>query len=181
MHRELIDGFILVFSSVRRTGAAFLMAVFFYAVTVIIQNFSFLREIINLPGVGINEKIISFAAIFTSIGTNFTPLSFVLTVVAAVLFGMDMVFAYHYFRMRGEVLKVSGLYRGATGFFLGIFGAGCAACGSVVLSAAGAFLGGVSFISFLPFGGLEFSLLSVAILFVSVIITARNVGRPLIC
>jgi len=63
----------------------------------------------------------------------------------------------------------------------GLFGVGCAACGTFVLSPVLSFVGASGLIALLPFGGEEFGALGVAMLAFSLVLTARKIGEPLAC
>ena len=67
------------------------------------------------------------------------------------------------------------------GLVTGVFGIGCAACGTFVLTPLLAAVGAGGLIAFLPFGGEEFGVLSTGILGFSIFLTSKKIQNPLIC
>ena len=67
------------------------------------------------------------------------------------------------------------------GLASGLFGVGCAACGTFVLGPVASFVGVSGLVAVLPFGGEEFGVLGIAMLGLSVVLTARKIGDPVTC
>lgn len=63
----------------------------------------------------------------------------------------------------------------------GLFGVGCAACGTLVASPLPTFLGAGSLIALFPFGGGEFAMLGVGMLALLLVLTARKIVAPVAC
>jgi len=84
-----------------------------------------------------------------------------------------------YLKTRITLEKSSGL--GLLGIISGLLGVGCASCGSVVLST----LIGVSLttgiVDFLPLNGLEFGILGMIIVILSIYLLSKKILNPLIC
>lgn len=72
--------------------------------------------------------------------------------------------AYHLLEHQVSVAGGSG---SAAGVVLGTLGAGCAACGPAILAGVIGLLGGASLLAALPYDGLEFSALAIAVLVLS--------------
>jgi len=104
--------------------------------------------------------------LYPFIGTSFNPAQGVLLVVVAVLTGVDIGLATYHFREHGLDLQQGGA--GVAGVVLGTLGAGCAACGSAVLLGLLSLLGVSTSLLFLPLDGLEFALLALAVLTLSI-------------
>lgn len=144
-----------------------------------LPNLSFLQHAAVSSDYTINQK---FSLFFTSLGalhTNFTLLSRSLTIAVALLFAINMVLVVFYFRKKTALQRTGGL--SFTGALMGLLGTGCAACGSILLSAVFGIAATASFIGVLPLKGQEFSLLSVAILLFSIYLTVKKIQEPLIC
>jgi hypothetical protein len=97
----------------------------------------------------------------------------------AALFGADIALTAYYLRRTAASRRLAG--RSLAGVIIGLFGVGCASCGSVLLTAllgTGATLGAIGL---LPFKGLEFGLVGAAVLAVSVSHTARKIADPDVC
>lgn len=135
--------------------------------------------ILKSPLFGIAEKAALIAKTLIAGFAIFKPLSFAATLTIAALFGINLAMTVHYFRCKASFGASAGA--GAVGALVGMLGAGCAACGSVALSAilgAGATAG---LIGILPFDGLEFSLLGAAVLMLSINLVAKKIADPSAC
>lgn len=106
------------------------------------------------------------ASLYPFVGTAFDRLQSTLLVVVAVLFGVDVALVAYHLREHGASLSAGG--GSAVGGVLGALGAGCAACGSAVLVGVLSLLGVSTSLLFLPLEGLEFSLLAVVALALSI-------------
>ena len=109
----------------------------------------------------------------------FHPASLVLTLIVAILFGLNAALTAHYFRCKASLGAQAGT--SLVGAIIAMLGVGCAACGSVALTAilgAGVTAG---LVSILPFDGLEFSIVGIAVLLYSMHHTARKLAEPVVC
>ncbi|MEK6935604.1 MAG: hypothetical protein AABW67_02365 [Nanoarchaeota archaeon] len=104
-------------------------------------------------------------------GLGYAISTFFLLFVISLLFGIYVcLFAYKIRKnLRGK--KIISIFGGSGGFIVGIFGAGCPMCGSVIFALFGAPLA----LFFMPFKGLELRVLSILILSVSVYLISRNI------
>lgn len=104
--------------------------------------------------------------LYPFVGTSFGALQGLVLVAVAALAGLDVSLAVYHFREHGV-----GLQEGSSsvaGIVLGFLGAGCAACGSAVLLGLLGLLGVSTSLLFLPLEGLEFALLSLVVLLLSI-------------
>ncbi len=104
--------------------------------------------------------------LYPFVGTSFNPAQGILLVVVAALTGIDIGLVTYHFREHGLDLQQGGA--GVAGVVLGTLGAGCAACGSAVLLGLLSLLGVSTSLLFLPLDGLEFALLALALLTLSI-------------
>ncbi|MCJ0619714.1 hypothetical protein JZX76_09385 [Haloarcula hispanica] len=104
--------------------------------------------------------------LYPFVGTSFNPAQGILLVVVAALTGIDIGLVTYHFREHGLDLQQGGA--GVAGVVLGTLGAGCAACGSAVLLGLLSLLGVSTSLLFLPLDGLEFALLALAVLTLSI-------------
>ncbi len=103
-------------------------------------------------------------------GLAYTISTFFLLSVISLLFGIYVsLFAYK-IRMSIKGNKAISISGGSGGFIVGLFGAGCPMCGSVIFALFGAPLA----LFFMPFKGLELRVLSIIILSLSVYLVSRN-------
>jgi hypothetical protein len=149
-----------------------------------LPNLGLVWKIAASGSIPLDDKLKVLTALVGSIGTNFTVVSALTTVLIAALFGANVAMIAYYFRLRRQHARQAGQAAAATslgGAASGLFGVGCAACGTFVLSPALAALGAGGLIALLPFGGEEFGLLGVGMLGLSLVLTARKIGQPAAC
>lgn len=131
----------------------------------------------------ISEFVSLLWSLYGAIGTNFSLISASYTIAIAVLFGINIALLVYYVRRaRGGVdgIKSSGA-AGIGGLVSGIFGIGCAACGTFIITPLLALFGATGLLAFLPFAGEEFGFLGVGLLMYSVYTLIRKIGEPMVC
>ncbi|WP_255171663.1 hypothetical protein [Natrononativus amylolyticus] len=100
------------------------------------------------------------------VGPMFDPLTGALLVVSGILFGVNLsMLVYHFRQERVTLQRGSG---SLLGIVFGTLGAGCAACGTVVLAAVLSVFGIGGAAALLPFDGLEFAVLALLTLSLSI-------------
>lgn len=163
---------------------AITVAVLVFTFAIWLPNFSLLSQVLHPDSAGsITEKANFLWSLYGSIGTNFSLVSATYTIAIAILFGVNIsLLAYYIARMRGGVRRVgSTSAAGIGGLVSGIFGIGCAACGTFILTSVLAVFGATGFLAFLPFGGEEFGFLGVLLLIYSIYILTKKINDPLVC
>jgi hypothetical protein len=104
--------------------------------------------------------------VFLGLFASFEPLTFLILVLVGVLSGVDIAMVvYHLREHRVGVAEGGG---SVLAVVLGTLGAGCAACGSAVLAGLLALVGAGGALTLLPLDGLEFALLALVALVLSV-------------
>jgi len=161
-----------------------------YLATVIFVSLLVLLLSVWLPNLGLFwsmmrstvpllEKILFLWNSLGALGTNFSVLSATLTVVIAILMGLNIALVVLYFKKRSVFQNASGV--GIFGMLTGFIGVGCASCGSVILSLLIG-VGGVATLSaYLPLGGAEFSIISIIMLSITFYVISKKVSRPAVC
>jgi hypothetical protein len=163
------------------TRAVVAMAiVFMFAVW--LPNLRLIVEIMFNSNASLIKKINFLFSLFGSIQTNFSAVSASYIIAIAILFGVNVALLVYFIRNK----QTSGLVSGATlsiggGLISGVFGIGCAACGTFILSSLLGMFGSVGIVSFLPFGGEEFGFLGVGLLVYSIYIISKKINDPLVC
>ncbi|XKT74798.1 MAG: hypothetical protein ACJKTH_01800 [Patescibacteria group bacterium UBA2163] len=151
-----------------------------FTIAVWLPNWRLVFQMLSAENIAVADKVGVLLSLYGSIGTNFTALSASYTVAIALLFGVNVALLYHYIKTRkGSMSNNAAMSVG--GFVSGIFGVGCAACGTFILSSILGLVGGAGVIAFLPLGGEEFGLLGVALLGYSVYSISKKIGEPLVC
>lgn len=154
-----------------------------FVLVVWLPNLGLIWQIATSNSVRLVDKLAILMAFSGSIATNFTPFTGSATIAMAALFGMNAALIVYYYRFRRNPADRGGI--GATvslgGFLSGIFGIGCAACGTLALSPLLAFAGAGTLMTVLPFGGGEFAALGVAALAASLMLNVRAIGHLTVC
>lgn len=103
--------------------------------------------------------------LYPFVGTLYGPATGMALLVVSGLVGIDLAMVTYHVREHGLSAGAGG--GSAVGVFLGVLGAGCAACGPAVLAGLLSLVGGVGLLTLLPLEGLEFSLLAAVALVLS--------------
>ena len=153
----------IVFEKKRYAALSVVIALVFYLANVLLTNAGNLSSL--YPSLGFFGTAKAF--FFMSLG--FYNLiawhSFISLIIISLLLGMLfslLLFKTNY--LKDSSSKKFGVF-GSVGIFLGVLAPGCAACGIGLLSVLGI---GAATIAFLPFDGLEFSILAIGIMSFSI-------------
>lgn len=122
-------------------------------------------------------------SLYGAISTNFTFTSALYTILIAALFGVNVSLLTYYIRkMRGAFsgLRSTGV-AGIGGLISGVFGIGCAACGTFIFTSVLTMFGIGGLLAYLPFGGEEFGFLGVGLLLFSAYSLTKKINAPLVC
>lgn len=170
-----------VFRSPVAVVLASVVAGVLFMAAVLLSNVRLVWQIVWSSNIAVIDKAEVIVNLLGSLGTNFTILGATSVVVIAVLFGINIAMFVHFVRKRRDVLVGGGAATSIGGLLSGVLGIGCAACGSVVLSAVLPLVGIGGLLAVLPFGGEEFGLLGIGLLAVSVSSIAQKIVDPAVC
>ncbi|MAZ40863.1 hypothetical protein CL654_02000 [bacterium] len=170
-----------VFSHVRYVAIALPIAFVVLAFAVWLPNWRLLHTILVSHDVEFIDATKVAFGLFGSLSTNFTLVSATYTILIAILFGINIAMLVYYVQRRKGSLRGKGATAGVGGLVAGVFGIGCAACGTFLLSVVLALIGAGGLLAFLPLGGEEFGILGVVLLLYSVYWTAQKIDEPLVC
>ena len=144
-------------------------------------NLGLLVEVFSGHDVPLAEKLGIAFSLLGGIVTNFNLLSAIYTIAIAVLFGVTTAMTTWFLRQR----RVSGVGRSVTvgsgAMASGVLGIGCAACGSLMLSIVLPSVGAAGAVAALPLEGEEFGILSVVLLFVSLLLVSKSIEESASC
>ncbi len=125
------------------------------------------------------QKTNLITSLLGSFQTNFTPLSRSVTVITALLTGIQTSLLVYYLRQTALIQREMGVsLLGITTSFLGI---GCASCGSVVLTSIIGLGSASTVLGFLPLRGQEFGFLGIGILLLAIMYTMKKINQPYLC
>lgn len=143
---------------------ASLYAVTAVSVFAISQNLALVRFLVTGPLAPADRARI-LLDLYPLLGPLYRPVTGIALVGVAVLVGVDLALVTYHVREHG--LSTEGSSGSAVGVFLGVLGAGCAACGSAVLVGLLSLVGGAGLVTLLPLEGLEFTILAAGVLVLS--------------
>lgn len=147
--------------------------------TIVLMNYSLLKFVAASGFFDTEAKLRIFMASLGSFHTRISVPEQIMTVVTALLAGINVSVLAHYFKRRIPLQKAMGVSTvGILGSFLGI---GCASCGSVLLISLLGLSAAGGFIRLLPLRGMEFGIVSILILLSSLFFVARKIESPLVC
>ena len=139
-----------------------------------LRNLSLLKEIIVSSAFSFSGKILFIVNFFGSIATAVTPFSAFLVILISILFGINASLLIYYIKQAKKLPRKEGI--GTAGAFVsGILGIGCASCGSFLLGAILASFGASGLIMSLPLRGGELTILSIALLLLSIFLIAKSI------
>ena len=177
MLREILK----VFKDFKYALLATGIALVIFVSAVLLPSTSLLTKILPDHEITIGAKTNLVVSLLGSIQTNFTILSASYTIAIAILFGINVVLFIHYIRkQKTGVSKINGA-AGIGGLVSGIFGIGCAACGTFILTWILGLVGAAGLLSFLPLGGEEFGIIGVVLLILSIRMIAKKLTEPQTC
>lgn len=170
-----------VFSSPLYVTLAVVIAMLVFSFAVWLPNWRLIFTVIGSPSVSFTEAISVIFSLFLSIGTNFTVLSASYTIAIAVMFGIYVAFLVYYISIRKGSLRGKSGVLGMGGLISGVFGIGCAACGTFILTSVLALVSAGGIITLLPLGGEEFGIVGVVLIGYATYWTAKKIEEPLVC
>lgn len=129
-------------------------------------NVTLVSDLVIGGDLSLTNRLVVLLELYPFVGTSFSPLQGVLLYLVAALAGVDVAIASYHFREHGVDLRQGGT--STVGVVFGTLGAGCAACGSAVLVGLLSLFGVSTALLWLPLDGLEFALLGIVVLFLSI-------------
>lgn len=159
-------------TAVMTGGVLFLMALW-------LPNYQLIKTVLLSKSFAFEEKV---EVLWTSLGsfhTNFTLGSQISILLTSMLGGLCIALLVYYLKKSIDRQKASGV--SFLGIFLSFIGLGCSACGSVFLTSLFGLSSTYWLISILPFGGLEFSIISIGILLFTLLYLSLKIQSPVVC
>ena len=158
-----------------------LVAFVVFTISVWLPNFQFVSDVLFRLSGSFIEKLSLLGSLYGGIETNFTSFSALYTIAIAVLFGLNVSLLVFLIRQRRKASLGGVSVAGIGGFVSGIFGVGCAACGTFVLTSVLSLIGGGALLTALPLGGEEFGILGLLLLGYTTYTLLKKIQEPLVC
>lgn len=169
-----------VFRNKRYLLAVLFSALFIYLLAILTNKIEFVSYVVKSDIFDFMTRLQLILGSLLSIQTNFTSIySFILLIVLAVIAGINIAMLVYLLRRQAKATKEAGA--SFFGIIAGMFGIGCAACGSVVLTSIFGLAFTGSIISFLPLGGLEFMIIAIIIMVISIYYISKKIINPMVC
>jgi hypothetical protein len=154
-----------------------------FSIAIWLPNIKLITTVLTSDTASILEKGMFVFSLYGGIMTNFTFVSALYTIAIAILSGIYTVLFLFYFRQRKA--KSSGVvstgWLGLGGIISGMFGLGCAACGTFLFTSLATTGSASALLLSLPFGGEEFGFLGMGLLAYSVYALLRKITSPMVC
>ncbi|MFQ3318339.1 MAG: hypothetical protein ACI8UR_000848 [Natronomonas sp.] len=141
-------------------ATGFGLALFVFSLNIPLVSFALSGDL------ALARRITLLVSLFPFVGTGFSTIQGLLLVLVSALFGVDIAMVSYHLREHG--FSLSGGGGSAIGAVFGALGAGCAACGSALLIGILSLFGISTTLLFLPLDGLEFALLALVTLLLSI-------------
>ncbi|MBM5789891.1 hypothetical protein FJZ23_02270 [Candidatus Parcubacteria bacterium] len=168
-----------VFQHARYVFFALSVAAVVMAVILWLPNYEFIRYAFASNTFDWPSRL---TILFTTLGTfktNFPFVSQIILPMVAALCGINVALLTFDIKRRLSTKGTAGL--GLFGLLVSLFGIGCGACGSVLLSTFLGITSATALVAALPFDGAEFGLLGVVILLISTAQIAKTIHAPAVC
>lgn len=136
------------------------------SVFVLTQNPALVGDVVVGGSLPLKHRLAVLVGLYPFLGTSFGVEAGVATLLVAALLGVDLALVAYHVREHGLSLQSSS--GSAVGAFLGMIGAGCAACGPAVLLGLLSLVGATGALTLLPFEGLELTALAALALVLSI-------------
>lgn len=170
-----------IFGDYRYVIVAATTACLAFALSVWLRNISLLGMAFTSPLFSVNDRLLLLFRLLGGIATAGTLLVAMMTIVVALLFGVNLALLVYYFVQRKSLPDVKESATTVGGVIAAVFGIGCSACGTLVLSAILSSVGATGLLALLPLGGGEFLLVSIALLTASIYWIARSIQTSAVC
>jgi len=152
-----------------------------FTFSVFLPNFPLVWDVLFTFTNPISERVSLIFSLYGGIQTNFTFVSATYTILIAILLGINTALMVYLIRQRQKASVAGVATVGVGGLVSGLFGVGCAACGTFILSSLLGLFGASWVLTKLPFGGEEFGILGVLLLGYTTYALYIKIREPLVC
>jgi hypothetical protein len=170
-----------VFASPAYIALAGVLAILAFLLAVWFPNFGLIAQVIAGSNAPLAAALGVAFSLLGGIVTNFSLLSAGYTIAIAVLFGLTIAMTAYLVKQRRIAAAGQSIAIGSGAVASGVLGIGCAACGSLILGVLLASLGAAGALAALPLNGEEFGIVSVALLFASLLLVSKNIAESIDC
>jgi hypothetical protein len=170
-----------VFAYPSYIALAGVLAILVFLLAVWFPNLGLIAQVFSDSNAPLAATLGIALSLLGGIGTNFSLISAGYTIAIAVLFGLTTAMIAYLVKQWRIAAAGQGIAIGSGAVVSGVLGVGCAACGSLILGVVLPSLGAAGALAALPLNGEEFGILSVALLFVSLLLISKNIAESIAC
>jgi hypothetical protein len=170
-----------VFSYPAYAALAGALAILVFLLAVWFPNLGLIAQVYSDSTAPLADTLAIALGLLGGIVTNFSLLSAGYTIAIAILFGLTTAMIAFLLQHRRIAAAGQSIAIGSGAAASGVLGIGCAACGSLILGVVLPSLGAAGALAALPLNGEEFGILSVALLFVSLLLVSKNIAESIAC
>jgi|TARA_Y100000296_G_C5041808_1_gene190268 hypothetical protein len=164
-----------VFGNWKYVALSIIITLIFYSFKVLISSYD---SLISFYGkLGLLESIKLLFSFFIGFKETTLTSSFISLIFITILFGILFSLIIYKTKMIKSVSGKTGIFT-TTGIFLGVLAPSCATCGIGLLSLFGI---SAAALSFLPYDGLELSILAIGILSFSTFEITKDIKKGILC
>jgi hypothetical protein len=154
----------------------------FVSAALLLPNRPVIVQIFTSDVTAWSAKMSFLWSIYGSLQTNFTVLTGSYLLLVGVLFGVNIALLVYYIRRQQSLARSAKTHLTSLGGMVSAtFGIGCAACGSVILTAVFGLAGTGTLLAWLPLHGLEFGVVGIVLLWLSIYYLTKRISDPLVC
>lgn len=169
-----------------RPGYVFLtvgIAALTMSVLLLAPNQALLATIFTSATISWTAKFSFFISLHGTLLTSFTWFTGAYTVLIALLLGINVSLLWFYIARSRRLSRSDRTLTltGIGGFVSGIFGVGCAACGTIILTGVLKLFGITWLLTYLPLHGAEFGVIGVILLAITTYTLAKRIADPVTC
>lgn len=176
----MLYGLRLVMSRKDGVTVIIVSSLLFLFLLLLSQNGPAAVRILEIGSLELLERLrLAISTIF-DIGNAFTVSTLILATLGSLIAGINLALAYVYMKTRGEMLVKSGIYSGL-GLVLALFGIGCAACGTALLSLVLSFFGFSTMLNVFPYQGQEIGYIGLIFLLIATYFLSKKISAPNVC
>lgn len=170
-----------VFAYPSYIALAGVLAILAFVLAVWLPNLGLIAQVFSDSNAPLSATLGIALSLLGGIGTNFSLLSAGYTIAIAVLFGLTVAMIAYSVKQWRIAAAGQSIAIGSGAMLSGVLGVGCAACGSLILGVVLPSLGAAGALAALPLDGEEFGILSVALLFVSLLLISKVIAESIAC
>ncbi len=177
--KEMFKALRTVYGKKRYLLISCVLAVVLLFVAALIPSLATLENAFLSPILNREAKWSVFIDALFLFRVGYTPLQQVLVILGVFLLSIYLSMLLQHIRKRAAIQKAGGA--GLLGMLIGMFGLGCGACGTFLLSSLLGVTAAGAFLAFLPLRGAEFLFIGNALILLSIYSLAKKINEPMVC